>query len=265
MSRLLVLPTPLPSTSFTVGQLVANPIQVETSSFKSSSEPLCCPTSTQLKFQSIATQDEHGRFLPTTSERDFSLKETTIRINADTSSHTSLPTPRAAFSALRLDATAQSYLRQAAASRQDLYYVTGLQILKNPSFQLGGDNEGNLASAPAGQFRLPMHVRRVDSAFGLDNTNNANNDNSEVLFAVEFLKVRCRVGPSTEPHRLDDIEYNWSYHQLDNGDLQLSIGLGKHLEADELMTLAGMETEDEMIEGSWESSSVDVDEGMGGF
>lgn len=109
-----------------------------------------------------------------------------------------------------------------------------------------------------------MHVRRVDSAFGLDHTRIVDDKVDDNIFAVELMKVRCRVGPASEPHSVEDIEYEWSYHSLDD-DLQLSIGLGKVLEADELREMAGMASDEEFTDESWGSQDEDDEDGIGGF
>jgi hypothetical protein len=265
MSRLLVLPTPLLAGSLSLGQLIADPLNSNITSFKPSSQPPCHPPQTHRKFQSTATHDDSGRFLSTTSQRDFSLRETQILVNAETSTHTSLSKPRLAFNELCQNAAAQLYLRKSSSKHRDLYYVAGIQTLKNPSFMLGDVSEETLASAPARQIRLPMHVKRVDSAFGLP-LEGAKSTIDETIFAVELWKVRCRVGLADEPHGLGDIDYAWSYYKLEDSEMQLSIGLGKALRAEEMMALAGMdmEREDEM---SWDprSDHNDGDEGIGGF
>jgi len=264
MSRLLILPVPLSSSSLAVAQLITDPTHAETISFSSPSKPECQQPSIQSKYQSIITQDQHGRFVSSTS-RPSSTHDNQITLQAEQSSHTSLAQPRTAFNTLRDNAAAQSFLRKSALQRQPLYYVTGIQTLKNPSFQRVGSEHARIAEAPASQIRLPMHVRRVDSAFGLDNTRNADDKSDESIFAVELLKVRCRVGAASEPHSVEDIDYEWSYHPLEDGHLQLSIGLGKALSATELRALAGMADEEDFTDKSWDSQSEDEDDGIGGF
>ncbi|KAF2828066.1 hypothetical protein CC86DRAFT_289492 [Ophiobolus disseminans] len=220
MSRLFTLPTPLPSSSIILGQLITDPAHAETHSFNTSAKP-----------------DRHQ---PSIQSDHQSASSTTC----------SLAQPRIAFNALRYEATAQSFLHKSALQRQPLYYVTGIQTLKDPSSQ------------HAAKIPLPMHVRRVDSASGLDNLKDAKNN--ETVFAVELMKVLCHVGPASEPHTVEDLEYEWSYHSLAD-DLQLSIGLGKVLQADELRAIAGMASDEDFTDHSWDSQDDDDEDGLGGF
>lgn len=266
MSRLLVLPTPLLAGSLSLGQLIADPTTSETACFKPSSEPSCHPPQTQRRFNSTATHDETLRFLPTTSQRAFSLRETQIVVKAESSTHASLSKPRAAFNELCQNAAARSYLHKSSPQHQDLYYVTGIQTLKNPSFQIRGESGVGVASAlPARQIRLPMHVKRVDSAFGIDGARTVNGTVDEAIFAVELWKVRCRVGLRSEPHGADDVGYAWSYYKLEDSEMQLAIGLGKALKAEEMLALAGMQVEDDEMSWTSRSDHDGEDEGIGGF
>lgn len=80
--------------------------------------------------------------------------------------------------------------------------------------------------------------------------------------ALELLPVRCRVGYASEPHAVDDVEYSWTYHQLNDEGLQLSIGLGK--------AIGGL-TKKRDADGSENGSDMDWtygsddEEGLGGF
>lgn len=114
----------------------------------------------------------------------------------------------------------------------------------------------------------------MDSASDItSSTKDPQQQDEECILAVELLKVKCRVGASNEPHDLSDIEYSWSYHapeevDEDDGEEQLSIGLGKPLEANELRALAGMPLMENTTDGdeSWdERSEYSDDEGIGGF
>lgn len=112
-----------------------------------------------------------------------------------------------------------------------------------------------------------MHVRRVDSAFGLDDNNETKQSDDETVIAVKLMEVRCRVGPSSEPHGVEDIGYEWSYHALEDSDLQLSIGLGDVLRADELLAITGAQEEEfEELRGRRGYEQYDdEDDGIGGF
>ena len=86
-----------------------------------------------------------------------------------------------------------------------------------------------------------------------------------MILAVQLLKIKCRIGAVYEPHSIADLDYQWSYHTLEDNDMQLSIGLGKALEANELRALAGMATGDVDADGSWSSTYSESDDGIGGF
>jgi hypothetical protein len=69
------------------------------------------------------------------------------------------------------------------------------------------------------------------------------------------------VGRPCEPHSVDDVEFEWSYHVLDE-DVQLSIGLGRALQADDVRTVS-LDDGEEESEESWEDSGDE--DGLGGF
>lgn len=144
-----------------------------------------------------------------------------------------------------------------------MYFVTAIQTLTNTSFQ----RADVVAEAPARHIQLPIHVKRADSAYGLEVLITPLDD---VIFAVELLNVKYRVGHVNEPHSIADLEYGWTYYGVEDGGLQLSIGLGKMLGAGELMDLAGMEIEDCEEGVDWGGGvrcavNEDGDEGIGGF
>jgi hypothetical protein len=262
MSNLIVLPTPISSSSIALGQLIVDPFRAESPAFVPSFKPECQSTS-QPRYSETITHDDHGRFVAAKSEQSQATQESAIILNADEASHVSLAQPKVAFDNIRRDAASQAFLRQTAPQQQTLYYVTGIQKLHNPSFRRASVKEGNVAEASGGEIRLAMHVRRVDSAANITEAKGIDEVANDSVFAVELLKVRCRVGDASAPHEIDDVDYAWSYHRLDDGDLQLAIGLGKSLEASEFRLLAGIENEEDLT-GSWDYRSHD-DGGLGGF
>ncbi|OAL56414.1 hypothetical protein IQ07DRAFT_674619 [Pyrenochaeta sp. DS3sAY3a] len=267
MSRLLVLPAPLSSSSITLGQLVTDPLYANSASLKPATQPAHKESHAQSKYEDTVAHDEYGRFTSTRfvsalSKEPHYSHENLLLLNAEKMSHTTLDQPTAVFNALRRDSTTRSFLRKMASHNKPVYFVTGVQTLTNPSFKRAVVEHGLVAEAKTSQFRLP--VRRVDSASSLDNGSDAETDSS--VLAVELLKVKCRVGPASEPHSISDLDYSWSYHALgdDDDDLQLSIGLGKALQASELRALAGIES-DEYEDGGWSSGYSDSEDGIGGF
>jgi hypothetical protein len=262
MSNLIVLPTPISSSSITLGQLITNPFCTESPAFDPSLELECQSTRTP-RYQETVIHDDRGRFVATKSERHQATRDSTIILDADEASHVSLVQPKVAFDNIRRDAASKAFLRQTAPQHQNLYYVTGIQKLHNLSFRRASVKEGNVAEASGGEIRLPMHVRRVDSAANITEAKGIDEVANGSVFAVELCKVRCRIGDASAPHEIDDVDYTWSYHRLDDGDLQLAIGMGKSLEASEFRLLAGMEDEEDLT-GSWDYRSRD-DDGLGGF
>jgi hypothetical protein len=147
-----------------------------------------------------------------------------------------------------------------ALQKQPLYYVVGLQKLRNPTFKRAAVDDGRITSAAHfdPNIRLPIHLRR-DSATDLDETSN------DVITGMEVRKVKCLLGRAEEPHSIDDIDYSWSYENLED-DLQLSIGLGKALEQAELHALAGIITDEDYTDLSYDGYyDYSDDEGHGGF
>jgi hypothetical protein len=258
MSQILVLPTPFSSNAFVLGQLLSDPLDVESASFKPTTRPACNEPTIQSQYEDIVSQDDKGHFVSSLGKTASSY-DNTIVLNADEMSHASLTNPSAAFEVLRRDTETQSFLRRSALQRQPLYFVTGIQKLKNPSYRRTLTKEGLTTEATGHQIRLRMHGRR-DSA----ELESEDEDLKESVFAVELMKVACRAGAKDEPHTLEDIDYAWTYHTLEEPDMQLSIGLGKALQAKELRALAGIVI-DEDFEEQGDNDHYFEDEGLAGF
>jgi hypothetical protein len=96
-------------------------------------------------------------------------------------------------------------------------------------------------------------------------------ESADSVLGVQLLKVRCRVGAVDEPHCISDVDYTWSYHLLDDEEKeeypQLSIGLGKSVEAQEWEALTGIAEQQEEREAdyNWSYDYEDSDDGLGGF
>jgi hypothetical protein len=260
MSQLLILPTPLATSSFSLGQLLVDPLTTGSASFGSPFEPECKGPVTEAQYQDIISHDEEGRFIASVPRKASSVRENSLHLSAEQMSHISLASPSVAFDALRRDTATQSFLRRIALQKQPLYYVTGIQRLTNPAFKQVTEKKRSTNEASNRQFRLPSHIRRDSGDMA------KRNDSNEVIFAVELRKVRCRVGASDEPHSLEDIEFSWSYHSLDEADTQLSIGLGKKLEAKELRALAGIVSDEDFADEGYDTyEEEDESEGFAGF
>lgn len=100
----------------------------------------------------------------------------------------------------------------------------------------------------------------MDSAVDLE----SDSKEEDSISALELRSVRCRVGYASEPHSVDDVEYTWTYHALNDEGLQLSIGLGKAVDGKNVGNSKKHEDED-VSDESWSYGSDDDDEGLGGF
>ncbi|KAJ4336640.1 hypothetical protein N0V95_008558 [Ascochyta clinopodiicola] len=259
MSQILILPNSRSSSSFTLGQLLSEPLQPGSTRFKPATKPACNKPTTQSRYEDVVSHDDQGRFISSLGKTALSL-DNTVALNADEMSFVSLANPSAAFEALRRDTEAQSFLRKSALQNQPLYFVTGIQKLKNASYQRhSSETAGSTAEATGRQLQMPIHVRR-DSA----ELESEEEDTNESVFAVELMKVACRAGAKEEPHTLDDIDYVWTYHTLEEPGMQLSIGLGKALQPKELRALAGIVI-DEDLEEQGHYDHYFEDEGLAGF
>lgn len=274
MSPFLVLPAPLPSAALTLGQLITDPLSSKSESLKPSRAPPSKRT-TQSKYQDVIVYDDNGRFTSTHSlsnptSQTLSSNANLLDLAAEQMIHTTLEEPTTFFNQLRRDTATRTFLRKMTQDQTPVYFVTSLQTVRNPIFKKGPTEDR--PNSP--HLRLP--VRRVDSASDIaSSTKDPQQEDEECVLAVELLKVKCRVGASNEPHDLSDIEYSWSYHgpeevdDEDDDEEQLSIGLGKPLEANELRALAGMplmEHNKNVGKEGWdERSEYSDDDGIGGF
>jgi hypothetical protein len=263
MSLPVILPTPLPSGSISLGQLITDPLQSHIASFAPLTKPSNQRTSHSENYRRTIVHDKCGHFISCADAADHASKDNLLYLTAEQSSHIFLVQSKTTFNTLCKNLTARSFLHNSNLQGQSLYYVTGIQTLKNPSFERDQDN---VAEGSGSKIRLPSHVRRMDSAIGLDNTNVSTENIEESVFAVELLKVKCLVGSASEPHSVDDVDYEWTYHALeaDDEDVQLAIGLGKAVRVEELRRLKGVVDDDGYDGQSWSYGSDD-EEGLGGF
>lgn len=253
MSQVLILPAPLPSSSFALGQLLTDPLNSDSVSFKPTIQPAYNKPTLQSRYEDFISHDEEGRFISSLGKATPPSGNAVV-LNADEMSLATLADPFTAFEALRRDTETQRFLRKSALQRQPLYFVTGIQKLKNASYRRAPAKEGSTGH----QTRLPMLERR-DSA----ELESEEEDARESVLAVELMKVACRSGARDEPHSLEDIEYVWTYHTLDEPDMQLSIGLGKVLKAKDLRALAGIVIDEDSEQGHYDHYFDD--EGLAGF
>lgn len=221
------------------------------------SKPAYNKANTQPYYVDIILQDEEGRYFSSPDKANTSSGRR-VALNADEMSLTSLADPIGAFEALRHDTETQKFLRKSALRRQPFYFVTGIQKLSNASYRSPPVKESLTAEATGRQSKPSLHLRRDSAEL------ESEDETKSTVFAVELMKVTCLVGAKDEPHTLEDIGYHWTYHTIDNSELQLSIGLGKALQPKELRALAGI-----VIDGECQEETVFdqycQDEGLAGF
>lgn len=210
-SDILFLSSPLPSQALQLGALLSDPFVPKAETFSSSTYSL----------QSLEDKYVESSYKDTIIRRGESPEaEDTVSVEAEEMTYRHLRQVTKAFESLCKDPETLSYFTRKANGERPLYFVTGVQELRNASVIPASPEASTVANA--GQTtKLPTHVRR-DS--GMDATQSA----AEEIFGIEVRKVRARLGRPDEPHQLEDIDYQWSYISLED-DVQLSIGLGEVL------------------------------------
>lgn len=139
------------------------------------------------------------------------------------------------------------------------------------------DSAANLKTSPPSNppSTTTTTITNTNNADTNTNANFVNDANThpedELITAIELREVKCRIGAPSEPHCISDIDYEWTYHWLDAEDLQLAVGLGKIVRAEDLVGGVGAEREEDEEQGgvgrNWrvqEQGRREV-EGLGGF
>jgi hypothetical protein len=251
-SGLFFLPQPFPPNSLSLGQLLPNPLDPSSGPFFSASslsaQDLREPH-IQARYKDLVSFDEEGRLAASLSGRkvDPSRKDLLLLL-ADEMEYRGLRNPNSAFDAICQDPAAVNYLRDRAAHKQPLYFVVGIQQLKNATYRSAVIEQGPLgisvAEAPESELSLPIHVRR-------DSTMDISDSSATGVFGFEVRKVQCRLGRADEPHLLEDLDLSWNYHRSSEDDSQLSVGMSKELQAEELRNLvAAMEDSSDSYDAS---------------
>jgi len=239
-SSLFLLSQPLPPNTLTLGQLLPNPLSPSSGPFFSAStigahdlrEPYI-----QAQYKDLVAFDEEGRLAASLSGRKVDpSRDDLLLLLADEMEYRSLRHPNSSFDAICRDPAALSWMRNMAAQNQTLYFIVGLQELKNATFKSAIIENGPLGvsvtEAPVDSKPvLPIHIRR-------DSSMDISDSSATGVFGLEVRKVQCRIGRAEEPHLLEDLDLSWNYHKSTDDDLQLSIGLSKALQAEELRRLA---------------------------
>lgn len=247
MSATLLLPAPVASTFFKLGQLLADPLNPDIDSFHNENDVLSlrAPTA-QTGFKETFQCDDAGRFI---ARQSHSSKEGSILVQAEKMTHTTLRDPLSAFRYTSRRASSQAYLHQAALQRKPLYYVTAIQTLSNHHYM---ENSSDFQPSTKPQ------VRRHDSGISL------NERDGNVILAVELTKVYCRVGSPDEPQRPSDIGYVYKYYPLQGEEhRQLAVGFGPAVDNQEFKGLVGLSSDSDYTDASVDSDSFDDDDDEG--
>ncbi|KAF2677688.1 hypothetical protein K458DRAFT_319262 [Lentithecium fluviatile CBS 122367] len=257
----IILPAPLSWSSLAPGQLLVDPLNPTHNSTSGAPSHALNEPLIQSDYEDLLTHDDQGRLISSLIGKPSPDSPNLISLHADQVHYNSLKSPASAFDVLRRSPSTQSYFRQVAPQTQTLYYVTGVQKLKNPTFRKPSTIDTSrtvIPSSDSADIKLPTYERR-DSILDMSESSN------DAVLGVELRKVRCMLGSPTSPHSIEDIDYAWTYHKVDGDeDLQLAVGLGKALEPAEFRALARIVADEDFSDdGSYESGSED--EGSAGF
>jgi len=263
-----------------LGQLISDPLNTASISYRGPTSQSTTKSHIEPNFTNIISHDDEGRLVSsiTNASSIETPQDQLLLVSADEMEISILQSPLASLHSLLQDSAAHPFLRAAASKQQSLYYVVGIQTLRNPVFRKASSiqqGSSSFSSSPIAEAitnhkpaQLPIHVRR-DSTLDIIDHHTGNND--AVIIGLQLVKVKCRVGRSDEPHVLEDLDFRWTYHRLDREGLQLAIGLGnKPLEPRELRQLAGIVVcGEDSVDGSYEDEEEDDDdfddEGLAGF
>ena len=258
MSDPIVLPTPLPFTALSPGQLLIDPLNPSHSAFTGSSSLTLNEPVIRNDYRDHLTHDAEGRLISSIAARTPSSyeSENSVHLQADQSCYHSLNNPTSAFNTLRRNTDSQDYFRRIAKANQTVYYVTSVQKLRNPSFSKASPASPSATAYQQSKSKiaLPTYSRR-------DSTLDVSESSNDAILSVSLLKVRCLLGSPSTPHSIGDVDYAWTYHMLDD-DVQLSIGLGKALRPAEFRKLACIVADEDFADGYEDGDEWD---GVGGF
>lgn len=214
LSDLIYLPTPVSSNRFSLGALVSNPLVADSETIFLSSDPSLQP------FEATQVSKPYKSTVTCIGEV---AREDTLNVEAEEMTFRHLAQAQEAFESLCQNRELQSLLSEKATAEAPIYFVTGIQELRNASLASGRPSEVTSDDVPT--FTLPIHVRR-DSGMG------TTQENSLQVFGIEVREVRAKVGSPLEPHTTEDIGFSWSYISMSE-DSQLSIGLGNTVKSRE--------------------------------
>jgi hypothetical protein len=266
MAPPVLLPAPLPTGSINLAQLTTNPLNPSASPSLTISSASLKPQSTHdSSYESLLAKDVQGRLYNPAKTATGQPPSNSMHLRAASAHTATLARPSTALHAALQNASARTFLKAMARARHPLYFTTSLQTLTNPTLQAASPSstqDDTPPPSPSDKVALPILSRR-DST--LDTSAPAS---ASAVFAVECRKVRCLVGRREEPHSLADIGYEWAY-VMEEGEVQVAVGLGPALQPSEVRALAGMSVEEHcegwQREGEVSSEEEFLDEGLAGF
>lgn len=247
MASPLLLPAPVAAGTIRIGQIFTDPLNPHSDSLFNELDSLPFKTPrVNYDYKETISCDDGGRFIQRQSDTS---NESSILVQADSTTYTTLRDPLSAFRYISRRASSQSYLHKAALRYQQLYFVTAIQELSNPRFMGGISSTFNIEN---------LHLHRRDSGAYLDD------HDGHIIYAVELRKVFCRIGSPEDPQRPSDVSYAFKHYKLQGEEkLQLAVGLGQSVTAAEFRALVAISSDSDYTDESAGSSDMEDDEDEG--
>ncbi|KAF2816596.1 uncharacterized protein BDZ99DRAFT_458452 [Mytilinidion resinicola] len=254
--RVALLPKPLPADEVNVGQLLIHPLHPELDGFFSEKQAAAVDELNdyfiQLRYKDLFSVDTEGRFAQNFGAK-FDLgqvyrKPNLLSVSAEQMIQRISKHPYAAFETVCSDPDAQAWIAELAKEEKACYIVLGITEFKNAVFKRAVLQDGGVSNRLKEQpiekgAKVPRSVRR-DSTLGLGTEAHLSG-----VFGMDVRRIKARISRVQEPHTVEDLKWNWIYYNLPGSPgLQLMIGLGESLKAEELRLM--LDLSDEEVKGN---------------
>jgi len=264
--RIALLPKPIASDEVAVGQLLVHPLHPEIDGFYSEKQAAAVDELNdyfiQLRYKDLFSIDTEGRFAQNFGAR-FDLgqvyrKPNLLSVNAEQMIQRISKKPQTAFETVCEDPEAQAWIAQLAKDEKPFYIVLGVTEFKNAVFKRAvlqdGGVSNRLREQPIEKGAKVPRVVRCDSTLGLGTEAHLSG-----VFGMDIRRVKARISRRQEPHSVDDLKWTWTYYNLPGSPgLQLMVGLGDSLKAEELRLMLDLSDED--VRGNLDAiSSLSMD------
>ncbi|OCK75747.1 hypothetical protein K432DRAFT_385965 [Lepidopterella palustris CBS 459.81] len=254
MGRNALLPKPLPSDELAVGQFITHPLKPELDGFYSSTAAGSVDELNdyfiQLRYKDVFSLDQEGRFAQSYGAK-FDLgkiyrKPNLLSVLAEQMIQRVSKKPLQAFEAVCADPEALAWITDMVEKGQDFFFVAGITEFKNAVFKRAVLQDGGVSNKLREEpiekgAKVPKAVRR-DSILGLGTEANLSG-----VFGMDVRRVMARIGRPEEPHTIGDLKAKWVYHKIPDSELQLMVGLGEQVQADELRSMLDLTEEDVQV------------------